>query len=98
MMEILVPTLIGLKATTVGSFVFAGLSAIVLKAVGAASVALVVSLVLLVSKLFSQPSYVKPKHIEIEAHASEHHPVYEYPPTEHGESGTLSGRTTGAVK
>lgn len=85
MMEILIPTLLGFKATTVGAIVYTAISAFVLKAVGVASLALFLSLTLLVSKLFSHPTYIKPKHIEIEAHASEHHPIYEYPPTEHGE-------------
>lgn len=85
MMEILIPTLLGFKATTVGAIVYTAMSAFVLKAVGVASLALFLSLTLLVSKLFSQPAYVRPKHIEIEAHASEQHPMYEYPPSEHGE-------------
>lgn len=85
MMEILIPTLLGFKATTVGAIVYTAMSAFVLKAVGVASLALFLSLTLLVSKLFSHPTYVKPKHIEIEAHASEQHPIYEYPPSEHGE-------------
>lgn len=84
-MEILIPTLLGFKATTVGAIVYTAMSAFVLKAVGVASLALFLSLTLLVSKLFSQPTYVKPKHIEIEALASEQHPIYEYPPSEHGE-------------
>lgn len=86
MMEILIPALLGFKATTVGAVIFTGMSAFVLKAVGVAGLALILSLFLLVAKLFSHERVAyHPKHIEIEAHGSEHHPVFaEFPIHETG--------------
>lgn len=86
MMEILIPALMGFKATTIGAVVFTAISALVLKAVGVAGLALIFSLFLLVAKLFGhERAHYQPKHIEIEAHGSEHHPVFaEFPMHETG--------------
>lgn len=90
MMEILIPALMGFKATTIGAVAFTAIAALVMKAMGVASIALIVTLCLLVAKLFSAPHVIYPKHVELDAHASEHHPVFaDFPLHETGKNLTV---------
>lgn len=85
MMEMLIPALLGVKATTVGAVAFTAVSALVMKALGVASIAMLLSLGLVVAKIFHTQHVVYPKHVEFDAHASEHHPVFaEFPLHETG--------------